>query len=248
MREVTQLATASLSHSLQLLRQVSALANNPATLTDGASTSTEAAAAAPPGPAVGNDVPMRPCSQHLLQTVSYSVDCPCRYGVLAQTQWRRVRLWIMTLQHMTACISSPWTGLHSGTSGRYQTCAIFSAIDNVRFLCSFDLLKDDLGGPRSNFPHTMYVVAGTQAMHASQNYLSLMKLSEINQGRHGSKANNDSDDDMSDDDDLDAPPQINTTKVAHHGGVNRLRCMPQQPTIMASWGDTGLVQVGTPLD
>ena len=89
----------------------------------------------------------------------------------------------------------------------------------------------------------MYVVAGTQAQHASQNYLSLMQLSDISQGRHGSNANNDSDDDMSDDEDKDRPPQIHTNKIAHHGSVNRLRCMPQQPTIVASWGDTGLVQV-----
>lgn len=87
------------------------------------------------------------------------------------------------------------------------------------------------------------MVAGTQAQYASQNYLSLMQLSDINQGRHGSKANNDvSDDDMSDEDE-EAPPQIHTNKIAHHGGVNRLRCMPQQPTIVASWGDTALVQV-----
>lgn len=105
------------------------------------------------------------------------------------------------------------------------------------------MLKDDLGGPRSAFPHCMYVVAGTQAQHASQNYLSLMQLSDISQGRHGSNANNDSDDDMSDDEDKDRPPQIHTNKIAHHGSVNRLRCMPQQPTIVASWGDTGLVQV-----
>ncbi|KAL0052504.1 hypothetical protein WJX82_003231 [Trebouxia sp. C0006] len=51
---------------------------------------------------------------------------------------------------------------------------------------SFDILKDDLGGPRSTFPHCM---------------------------------------------------------IAHHGGVNRLRCMPQQPAVVASWGDTGLVQI-----
>lgn len=87
------------------------------------------------------------------------------------------------------------------------------------------------------------MVAGTQAQYANQNYLSLMQLSDINQGRHGSKANNDdSDDDMSDEDE-EAPPQIHTSRIAHHGGVNRLRCMPQQPTIVASWGDTGLVQV-----
>lgn len=108
--------------------------------------------------------------------------------------------------------------------------------------CSFDLLKDDLGGPRSTFPHCMFVVAGTQAQSANQNYVALMRLSDINQGRHGSKARND-DNDMSDSDDENAPPQIHTSRVAHYGGVNRLRCMPQQPAVVASWGDTGLVQV-----
>ena len=89
----------------------------------------------------------------------------------------------------------------------------------------------------------MYVVAGTQAQSANQNYVALMRLSDINQGRHGSKARNEDGDDMSDSDDEDAPPQIHTSRVAHHGGVNRLRCMPQQPAVVASWGDTGLVQV-----
>lgn len=92
----------------------------------------------------------------------------------------------------------------------------------------------------------MYVVAGTQAQSANQNYIALMRLSDINQGRHGSKAKADDDDDMSDSDDEDAPPQIHTSRVAHYGGVNRLRCMPQQPAVVASWGDTGLVQVGLP--
>lgn len=89
----------------------------------------------------------------------------------------------------------------------------------------------------------MYAVAGTQAESANQNYIALMRLSDINQGRHGSKARNEDDDDMSDSDDEGAPPQIHTSRVAHYGGVNRLRCMPQQPAVVASWGDTGLVQV-----
>lgn len=89
----------------------------------------------------------------------------------------------------------------------------------------------------------MYAVAGTQAQSANQNYIALMRLSDINQGRHGSKAGDEDDDDMSDSDDEGAPPQIHTSRVAHYGGVNRLRCMPQQPAVVASWGDTGLVQV-----
>ncbi len=38
----------------------------------------------------------------------------CRSGVLAQMQCKREKPLIMTQQHMTVCISSPWTGLASG--------------------------------------------------------------------------------------------------------------------------------------
>lgn len=31
--------------------------------------------------------------------------------------------------------------------------------------------------------------------------------------------------------------------IAHQGGVNRIRAMPQQPHIVATWADTGYVQV-----
>lgn len=48
---------------------------------------------------------------------------------------------------------------------------------------SFDLIRDDLGAPRSTFPHTMFMVAGTQAAGPRQNYLALLKLDQLGQGR-----------------------------------------------------------------
>lgn len=54
-------------------------------------------------------------------------------------------------------------------------------------LCSFDILQDGLGGPRSAFPHTITLVAGTQAANPRQNSLALMKLSNLGQGKHGDK-------------------------------------------------------------
>ena len=54
-------------------------------------------------------------------------------------------------------------------------------------LCSFDILQDGLGGPRSTFPHTITLVAGTQAANPRQNSLALMKLSNLGQGKHGDK-------------------------------------------------------------
>ena len=49
---------------------------------------------------------------------------------------------------------------------------------------------------------------------------------------------------MSSDDEEEDPPVLHTRAVAHFGAVNRLRGMPQQPGVMASWSDGGLVQVG----
>ncbi len=54
----------------------------------------------------------------------------------------------------------------------------------------------------------------------------------------------DSDDGMSDDsDDEDESAQLHVRKVAHNGGVNRVRAMPQQPQIVAAWSETAQVGV-----
>jgi hypothetical protein len=53
----------------------------------------------------------------------------------------------------------------------------------------------------------------------------------------------DSDDDMSStDEEDDAPPALHSRALAHAGGVNRLRAMPQAPGVLAAWADTGAVQ------
>jgi hypothetical protein len=49
--------------------------------------------------------------------------------------------------------------------------------------CSFDYLKDDLGAPRSTFPHSCFMVAGTQATSAKQNYVAFLRLANLGQGR-----------------------------------------------------------------
>ena len=81
-----------------------------------------------------------------------------------------------------------------------------------RCCCSLDILPDELGGPRNAFPHSMYMVAGTQAASAKRNYLALIKLSDIKQGGHGAKAGaaDDSDDDLLSDSDeeVEDPPQM----------------------------------------
>lgn len=130
---------------------------------------------------------------------------------------------------------------------------------------SFDLIKDELGGPRSTFPHCVTLVAGTQAPTAKQNYLAFLKLANLGQGRHGKKANkdpnksddeSDSDDDMDDDEDSEdegeerpevdlvfGPPRMHYRMVSHNGGINRVRACPQNPCVVAVWSDSAAVRV-----
>uniref|UniRef100_A0A8R7U639 Histone-binding protein RBBP4-like N-terminal domain-containing protein n=1 Tax=Triticum urartu TaxID=4572 RepID=A0A8R7U639_TRIUA len=120
---------------------------------------------------------------------------------------------------------------------------------------SFDVVQDQLGLVRSEFPHTLYGVAGTQAEKAPWNYIGVFKLSNINGKKRepipSSKVDADSDmdsDSSSDEEEEeetneDTKPILHLKKVAHAGCVNRIRSMTQQPHICATWGDTGHVQV-----
>ncbi|KAI3435911.1 hypothetical protein D9Q98_001969 [Chlorella vulgaris] len=130
---------------------------------------------------------------------------------------------------------------------------------------SFDLLRDHLGAPRSAFPHTLFMVAGTQASSAKQNYLAVMKISSLGQTKAAADRQkeqqqeqkqrggdgSDSDEDMLAGSDLDSDAdedeaetaQLHLRKVAHTGGINRVRACPQQPHLVASWADTAQVQL-----
>ena len=122
---------------------------------------------------------------------------------------------------------------------------------------SFDVMRDELGENRQNFPHSMFMVAGTQAERAEQNTLSVMRLTRLKKTRRKEKeSNNDPDDSEaseseSSDDDDDGPmgkpggdgPLLQVRKIAHHGAVNRVRCMPQRSSICATWSDSGTVQI-----
>jgi ribosome assembly protein RRB1 len=50
---------------------------------------------------------------------------------------------------------------------------------------SLDLPRDNMGAPRSAFPHELFVVAGTQADQPRNNCLALLRLTHLGQGRHG---------------------------------------------------------------
>ena len=46
-------------------------------------------------------------------------------------------------------------------------------------------------------------------------------------------------------DHADSPPVLHYKQLSHMGGINRVRVMPQQSGVVATWGDNGLVQVLT---
>lgn len=119
---------------------------------------------------------------------------------------------------------------------------------------SFDIVHDSLGLIRTEFPHTLYGVAGTQAEQASWNYIGLYKLSNVSgkkrelmpvagDGDEEMDSDSSSDEDEEDGDGGDKQPVLQLHKVAHEGCVNRIRSMTQKPHICATWADTGHVQV-----
>jgi len=138
---------------------------------------------------------------------------------------------------------------------------------------SFDILKDDMGDERAQFPHAFFMVSGTQADHASKNALSISRVGRLKKTGGGTKtkkkdsknnrssknknSNNsdsdsdsdeDSDDSESDTDDFDASnpsksgkPTLHVSSISHPGGINRVRLMPQNTAICATWSDSGHV-------
>ena len=63
---------------------------------------------------------------------------------------------------------------------------------------------------------------------------------------HVQAAKDDSDNDLSDDDsddDTDGAPVMHLRQISQPCGINRVRSMPQQSSIIATWGEDARVQV-----
>jgi len=127
---------------------------------------------------------------------------------------------------------------------------------------SFDVVPDEDGRIRTKFPHSLVVVAGSQADRVDRNKVTVMKLSdlgpcagfksqkemddEILGEEYNPDADSDSDDDEEEEEeeeDLDVDPILEHYSLSHHGGVNRIRVMPQQPSIVSTWSDAGTVNL-----
>jgi len=115
---------------------------------------------------------------------------------------------------------------------------------------SFDIFRDDKGSNRQRFPHSLFLMSGSQADKRDANKLTLLKLSDLGKTSKLDLDDDDDDDDDSDtDDDIDYEPVLENVDIPHVGGVNRLRCMPVspggaiQPGLVATMADTGQAHI-----
>ena len=95
-------------------------------------------------------------------------------------------------------------------------------------------------------------VFGTQADNPSANQVTVLKLSDMSKlpqdrddeedilGDEYDKEGDESDSD-DEDQDVDLDPILEHYSLPHYGGVNRLRAMPQNQNIVATWSDVGKV-------
>lgn len=118
----------------------------------------------------------------------------------------------------------------------------------------------------------MYAVCGTQADSAAKNKLTVMKLSEMHKTYRKADEDSDSEAEDGEDSDnevramyliwwlgltrrlliqyldvnkqgADIDPLLEQRSIDHRGGVNRVRSMPQQSSIVATWADTAHVHI-----
>jgi ribosome assembly protein RRB1 len=104
---------------------------------------------------------------------------------------------------------------------------------------SFDFMRDGLGDGRQRFPHTMFLCLGSQADRAENNKITLAKLSDL----HRTGGVVESDEEEEDDDHMDDDPTIEHVNVPHHGGINRIRAMPQNSGIIATMADNAKANI-----
>eukprot|EP01119_Soliformovum_irregulare_P020735 TRINITY_DN6774_c0_g1_i1.p1 TRINITY_DN6774_c0_g1~~TRINITY_DN6774_c0_g1_i1.p1 ORF type:complete len:494 (-),score=123.71 TRINITY_DN6774_c0_g1_i1:218-1699(-) len=107
---------------------------------------------------------------------------------------------------------------------------------SVEWPClSFDIIPDPLGDERKQFPHTAYVVMGTQTDSGKYNQLLVSKFSSLHKTQH------DDEESEEDDDEVEENAILEHRHLKHPGNVNRVRIMPQAPYITATWSENGTV-------
>ncbi|KZS12453.1 glutamate-rich WD repeat-containing protein 1 [Daphnia magna] len=103
---------------------------------------------------------------------------------------------------------------------------------------SFDIIPDGLGAERTDFPHTAYLLSGTQASTEFTNRLIVMKMSNMQK----TQPESDSEDSDEEDEETTMKPDLECAIIHHQGSVNRVRmCVVGDKPLAASWSETGKV-------
>ncbi|WVR03881.1 hypothetical protein IAU60_000880 [Kwoniella sp. DSM 27419] len=117
---------------------------------------------------------------------------------------------------------------------------------------SFDVLKDNLGSDRATFPHTAWIVTGTQAGEVpgqgrAKDEVVVMRLGNLAKTQHDDDESDDEDDD--DEDGTDEDATLDFLTIPHVGSVNRIRAAPttntnaSDPYHVATFSETGKVHI-----
>ena len=124
---------------------------------------------------------------------------------------------------------------------------------------SFDILRNpNLSSTSIKYPAEIFVVCGTQADKAGNNAVNVLYMENINESKN--QVGDDDDDGaividdgvVNDDDDDDDnakktasnEPVLTSQSFFHPGGtINRIRSMPQQQSIISTWGENGSVYI-----
>ncbi|XP_030053642.1 glutamate-rich WD repeat-containing protein 1 [Microcaecilia unicolor] len=111
---------------------------------------------------------------------------------------------------------------------------------------SFDVIPDNLGPSRTDFPLTLFLCAGTQADTAQGNRLLVMKMHNlygIRRKASGNESNSDSSD-SEEEEEEEKKPQLELAMVPHYGGINRLRVTSLGDSqVAAVWSEKGQVEI-----
>ncbi|CDR94004.1 WD domain, G-beta repeat containing protein, putative [Babesia bigemina] len=110
---------------------------------------------------------------------------------------------------------------------------------NVDWPClSFDIMADELGACRVQFPHQCYVVAGTQPDDRSKKEAAVhvMKWSNLSNNEGMELSEDESDDE-------DSACVLKCSSLRHPGIVNRIRCCPQSNRLVCTMADTGKAHI-----
>lgn len=114
---------------------------------------------------------------------------------------------------------------------------------------SFDIITDELGDGREEYPLTAYMVAGTQAARTHVNNLIVMKMHNLHKTQGGDDEEEDDvelEDDQDDVKDISElkKPQMSCALIKHQGCVNRVRSRRLGNSVFAaSWSELGHVNI-----